>query len=659
MPSRPRALPLTVWLALAAAGPAAQQTPPTPVQQPPVFRSGVDLVQIDVVVLDENGQPVRGLTRDDFSLFDRSIKQEIAAFAARSHARPPADPFAAPLPLDVADNQSAKSDRLVIIVLDDLHFRGRTAEAVALVERTVNELGDSVSLGLVTTSGTFGIEPTEDRARLLTAVEHFLDRFDPNRAQMPTTLTGEVSEALRDARVIGKSDLASFFSPLNAYKTVEDVARMAGANDGRRKAFVWISAGVPGTQHGNSTFVDTCVNLKGRPGQVASAGDHKSLQICGMYDKLFRSSVAVYAVNPGGPTDGGGRSLDDIARETGGFSIPASQVDEGMTRLIADLDNYYLLGFYPSEGGRAGYRDVDVVVNHPGLTVRHRAGYHAAGPVPPPKNRTVLDNLAAPISPTSALHLRANAVPFFTSGSSMQLLTTIEVDLGELPGATAEGVVRDSLEFAVFAVDLKKKKVTRAVGRRVLVEWPEEHRRAGAERFLVQTVLNVPPGAYQIRASTISRTPEKSGSVYLQVDVPAKSGDRPVALSGLVLGSDSESAPRAVESKPLAGITVPFAPSLDREFGQAETLRLFFQVHRKQPRTPVEGAVTLLNPDGVTAARLPWRLEPGAATMVTLGLPLAGVAPGPYRLLVSATGGADVAVNQEARIRVTRQPSEY
>jgi hypothetical protein len=295
---------------------------------------------------------------------------------------------------------------------------------------------------------------------------------------------------------------------------------------------------------------------------------------------------------------------------------------------------------------------VDVVVNRPGLTVRHRAGYHSAGPIPPPKNRTALDNLVTTISPKPELHLRLNATPFFTSGSSMQLLATMEVDIGELPPATPDGLVRDAIEFAVFAVDLKKKKVTRAVGRRVLLEWPEEHRIPGAQRFLLQTVLNVPPGAYQIRASTTSKTPETSGSVYLQVDVPGKPDEQPIALSGLLVGTDSDSAPKLVESKPLKGLTAPFAPSLDREFSPGETLRIFFQVHRKNARTSTEGTVTLLDPDGVTAASVPWRLEPGAANTVNLALPLASVPPGAYRVTVSGASGADAAAQREVRIRV-------
>ena len=87
--------PLRAAVCVLVVAAAVQQKPtaPPPGQQPPVFRAGIDLVQIDVVVLDADNQPVRGLTKDDFSLFDRGIKQDIATFAAKSHVRPPADPF--------------------------------------------------------------------------------------------------------------------------------------------------------------------------------------------------------------------------------------------------------------------------------------------------------------------------------------------------------------------------------------------------------------------------------------------------------------------------------------------------------------------------------------------------------------------------------------
>src|SRR5262245_29594413 len=50
-------------------------------QTPPVFRSGVEAVQMDVVVIDKDGKPVTGLTKEDFEIFEQGVPQEITVFA--------------------------------------------------------------------------------------------------------------------------------------------------------------------------------------------------------------------------------------------------------------------------------------------------------------------------------------------------------------------------------------------------------------------------------------------------------------------------------------------------------------------------------------------------------------------------------------------------
>ena len=69
-----------ITCALLAGTPLVGQQPPAP-SQTPSFRSGVNLVLVDVVVRDRNGAMVRGLTADDFELLEDGVRQQILTFA--------------------------------------------------------------------------------------------------------------------------------------------------------------------------------------------------------------------------------------------------------------------------------------------------------------------------------------------------------------------------------------------------------------------------------------------------------------------------------------------------------------------------------------------------------------------------------------------------
>ena len=637
----------------------AQQTT-RPAQ--PTFRAGVDLVQVDVVVLDADGNPVHGLTKDDFVLIDGNLPQPIATFAELIHDRPPAQVFPPGLPLDVASNQSAKSDRLVMLVLDDLHFRGRTEEAKSLVRQVVSGLEGGASLGLVTTSGTFGVEITEDRERLLLEINNFLDHFDPHVGETPNTpVVNAMGWTMRDP---GPNDPASFFSEFHAFKTVEDVARMMGANDGRRKAMILISAGIENVNltdiamHPPKNGLDPCFGgVEGAQIMPAGVAPSSSFAIkamhCGglngMYDSLRRSSVAVYPVDPGGPKDRGA-SLDPVARETGGFAVHANDLEAGMAKLLADLDNYYLLGFYPADPKDKKYHPIDVRVNRPGVTVRHRHGYQPGGPPPPPKNDKPLEQLVAPVMPKTDLPLRLGAVPLFGSGSKMQVLATLEIGV-EAPAGAASPLVNDTIEFAVYAADLKKKKVTVSDARRLDVQWTVETEKSTGT-FRVQSVLSLAPGPYQLRASAMSKTLDKTGSVYLQIDVPDL-GDAPLALGGIALttATSGQAASGVLHTAALQGVSLPFAPALTRAFTEADDVRVFCQVRRASAATAVTGTAAIVGTDGVERVSLPWTIVPSGASNIDLTLPLAGITAGPYRLVVRASDGTHQAT-REVAIRV-------
>ena len=69
---------LTLSLGALVDGHAAQE------QAPPTFKTGVDLVSVSVVVKNQKGRPVTGLSRKDFELFDAGRVKAITDFRAEA-----------------------------------------------------------------------------------------------------------------------------------------------------------------------------------------------------------------------------------------------------------------------------------------------------------------------------------------------------------------------------------------------------------------------------------------------------------------------------------------------------------------------------------------------------------------------------------------------
>src|ERR1051326_5311864 len=101
-------------------GVVARQSPLPPAQQPRAsFRTGVDLVQVDVSVLDANRRPVHGLTAADFTLTEDGVPQTIDVV---SEVNVPDVEEGAPWIRDVAPDvrsNSAEDGRVILFPLDD------------------------------------------------------------------------------------------------------------------------------------------------------------------------------------------------------------------------------------------------------------------------------------------------------------------------------------------------------------------------------------------------------------------------------------------------------------------------------------------------------------------------------------------------------------
>src|SRR6478735_2177202 len=143
---------LLIALAALAATLGAQAPAPQP-----VFRGGTDLVQVDVSVLDGKRHPVRGLTAEDFQVFEDGQPREVQAFSEvylpdRVSAEDAA--WTRDVPSDVATNQMAREEgRLVIVLLDRTIPVGQpTIAARQIAAAVINQLSPGDLGAVVSTS---------------------------------------------------------------------------------------------------------------------------------------------------------------------------------------------------------------------------------------------------------------------------------------------------------------------------------------------------------------------------------------------------------------------------------------------------------------------------------------------------------------------------
>jgi VWFA-related protein len=681
-------------LALTAGGLAAQQ--PTQSSQQPVFRARTDLVSVFVVAVDANNDPVHGLTKENFTLTDRKKTQEISVFDEVSHEETPSTPeFVLPATLkrDVVSNRADLGDRLVVVLIDDLHmYKNRADRAKSIVRDLVDRLGQRTLIGLLFTSGKHSLAAvTQDQSLVLAAVDTLkgqravprpLDAID---SQTPHIMPdpGDIEARRAVLATANSASLQDFYDNMSFYKTLQDAARMLLADDGRRKTFVLVSEGIGKDLSWLPTLVSPCEARdtlnKDDPNSTITPCYHDRA-ILAIMQSLRRSNVATYAIDPRGEVQskdlmkecmpsppGGGtddpcfmgltdwgsqvrqaqQGLEITATLTGGFAVTnTNDFAGGINHIVSDLDNYYLLGFYPADRSGSGFRALDVTVDRPGVTLRFRQGYEVGAAPPPPKGASnPLTALAMGMTAKRDLPLRITATAFPGNARLARVATTIEISVPRHDLEDADGRVSDELKYSLLVADMKSGKVVKQLSNTATVSSKGGGDVAPSSFVSYQMPMtpDLPPGRYQLRASAISAKLSRSGSVYLDLEVPDFTKD-PVMLSGLSVGYAD--GPHVTQAKPAGAIPIiPFDPSLDREFRTSDRVRVFLEVVRKGSAA---GKLTIEFVDYTDRVLL--TLTPGLASgnvvPVDVALPLSGFTPGAYRLRATATTGGTTATQE-------------
>ncbi len=413
---------LVVFFLVAVSGAVGAQ--PRNRTEPFVERVDVAVVNVQVFVTDAEGQPVTGLTDEDFVVLQDGEPVTITNFYAAE--RPRSIESSAPLTLESLRAQPARVDlpperrhNLVVYVdhqnihatnrrrvLDDLapflDQRTRQGDYIMLVgydggldivqpftrdvvgiEKGLEVLGKAASLGQIADA---------ERTRTLRMMEL-------------SAREGEISDAHGHVRSFVQKRQADLRL---AAKALQDMLRVLAGLPGR-KALIYVSDGLP-SRPGEELYLqlESMFPVNTFEGQFIDPAMESLREDQGaLFDTITREANAqrvtfypvdgrgsrggsfLSAANPNVALGDAGNSflagmrdanleepLIELAEATGGTTVLNTlNFDRAFEEMEEGFDTFYSLGYALPSNGDGRFHEIEVTMRQPGLKARHRAGF--------------------------------------------------------------------------------------------------------------------------------------------------------------------------------------------------------------------------------------------------------------------------------------------
>jgi VWFA-related protein len=389
--------------------PAAQQPVPVDPNQP-AFRAGINVVRVDVIVTDRQGNPVADLKQTDFEVFEDNKPQTVETFRLVKIDTTTVPTFTERGIRSRNDEETAAADensRIFVFFLDDYHVRKDASMTVRkpIVEFIANQLAPGDLIGVMyPLTPIDAVVLTRNHQSVINTVEKFVGRkhdYEPlNDLERGYVykLTPDVIERLR--RQVSLT-------------AIRGIATKLGSLREGRKSIILVSEGysalLPPQMRSD---VPGGFGDPGRATRDPFAGDNSLLEdrarfsaeldmlqeLQDVFDAANRNNTSIYAVDPRGLAMGDFDitanismitsqksltsaldTLRSLAENTDGRAIiNRNDLANGMKQIIRDSSAYYLVGYNSTPAHTDGkFHEIKVRVKRPGVQVRARRGYWA------------------------------------------------------------------------------------------------------------------------------------------------------------------------------------------------------------------------------------------------------------------------------------------
>ena len=658
---------------------AAQDHAPSP----PVFRSGVNLVRLDLTVVDADGRPVTDLRAGELRIIDGASARPVILFQRVGGAG--ADYVEASrrsVAGDISTNTGAPQGQLYVLVFDQDHISAgaehpvRAAADAFLRDRVRRQ--DRVAV-----FGLPGPGPAQPFTANVAAARRQLDAVRGGLERRSVAAVAEMSvheayEIMRgNERVLSRFTTADPTGTRTTNQVLLELARTAGDDAGvirrlvRENAQTIVAAADAGARQFLAAFADLLRSFRGTDGRktviLFSEGFHadnvgRELELVAAAAAETYSVIYGFDLNRPGDLAAAERSSDDASAEMGSRIEPmgslaaetsgelvrdaAGRLDRALTALQPDEGGYYLVGFEraAAQGGDGAYRRVTIATTRPGARVISRTGYSTEA-APADRRKAIDTALAAPFT-QQGLRLEYTT---YVGQAGAPGLQRVAVSLrADLPIQRADPAARADVVFVVR--DSRTGQVAASGSDAIALPASAEAGRSTGEATW-RVAFELPAGEYLMRC--VVREPGGIlGSADRRFSVRALGG-ADLAATDLIVHAPEESLPvraRLYTEDALTGMLRVFGPSADALAGATARLELTPIVASEEQRT---GRII----DGVIGD--PIAGDRGTSRDVTFHLPLERLPAGEYtaRATVRRSGAIVADVRRTVEVIVGAPPA--
>jgi VWFA-related protein len=643
---------------------AAQDTQPA--QSGFVLKVNSDLVLTNVVVRDtKTGELVRGLTKDDFTIYENGKQQQIATFDFESvdMATPLNEATVSGLagggkgPAMVARPEELRNHRLIVMFFDLTSMQPEDLDrGVEAAKDFLNKKMQAADLvALVSLGDTLSVDQdfTADKDTLVDEVGRYNGTEGQGFAAGATANSNQVEDTT------GYTPDESEYNDINTDRELFALRAISKSLEKitEKKSLLYFSGGIQRDGIENQASLRAAINAAVRANLAIYSVDTRGLQaISATGDASTGSLRGTGAYNGGALLNNMNANfatqevMASLSSDTGGKAFfDSNDFAPAFAQVQRDTSAYYAIGFRSSSPVRDGrYRKLAIKVKRPGVKLEYRPGYYAPADFQhsgkEDRERDLEEQLASDM-PASDMAIYLDAMYFRLDENRFYVPVSIIVPGSQIPFVKGGDKDKATLDVIGEVVDEAKRPIGNA--RETVKLNLDPSLQARQRNIQYTTNFNLPPGKYKLKFVVRENQTGRMGSFEADITLPEmkKAPNQAIRMSSIVLASARQPSKK---DSPLVRGGEEYVPNISHVFRQDQHLYLLYEIYGPTREKPAEnqpkgtrpginllssleliqGATKVYETPQVQAKAI--NVEGRDAVAVELDVPLAGLKPGSY-----------------------------